>query len=67
MTAPEENQPKTTDTDQVVMRPGGDPDRRIAEEPRPQPDERTEVGAELEEEMRRSGLSREDFGEEEER
>ncbi|NKZ07475.1 hypothetical protein [Actinomadura latina] len=59
MTTPEENAPKTDDTDQVVMKPGGAPDR----EARDRPDTRTELGAELEDKMAEKGLSRDDFTE----
>lgn len=61
MTSPEENAPKTDDTDQVVMKPGGDPDRDPDQEPRRRPDTRTELGAELEDKMSEKGLSRDDF------
>jgi hypothetical protein len=63
MTTPEENQPKTDDTDQVVMKPGGDPERDPGQKPRPKPDDRTELGAELEGKMAEKGLSRDDFSE----
>ncbi|GAA1808075.1 hypothetical protein [Actinomadura chokoriensis] len=62
MTTPEENAPKTDDTDQVVMKPGGDPGRDVDQEkPRPGPDTRNELGAELEDKMAEKGLSRDDF------
>lgn len=61
MTSPEENAPKTDDTDQVVMKPGGDPDRDPDQEPKRRPDTRTELGAELEDKMSEKGLSRDDF------
>lgn len=48
MSTPEEINPKTEKTDQTLMRPGQDPDRRIDEEPPPATDDRTVVGAELE-------------------
>ncbi|MFG2090545.1 MULTISPECIES: hypothetical protein [unclassified Spirillospora] len=63
MTTPEENAPKTEDTDQVVMKPGGDRGRDPEQEPRPRPDDRTELGAELEEKLSEKGLSRDDFSE----
>ncbi|TDB94813.1 hypothetical protein [Actinomadura sp. 7K534] len=63
MTTPEENAPKTDDTDQVVMKPGGQPDRDPDEEPARRPDTRTELGAELEDKMSEKGLSRDDFSE----
>ncbi|MFB4307150.1 hypothetical protein [Actinomadura sp. GTD37] len=63
MTTPEENAPKTHDTDQVVAKPGGDPDRDPDREPRRRPDDRTELGAELEDKMAEKGLSRDDFSE----
>ncbi|MEO3824702.1 hypothetical protein [Actinomadura sp. B10D3] len=64
MTTPEENAPKTEDTDQVVMKPGGDPDRDPDQNPEPRrPDVRTELGAELEDKMAEKGLSRDDFTE----
>ncbi|MEU4825421.1 hypothetical protein AB0H37_26415 [Actinomadura sp. NPDC023710] len=53
MTTPEENAPKTEDTDQV------EPD----EERESRPDVRTELGAELEDKMAEKGLSRDDFSE----
>ncbi|WP_165978514.1 hypothetical protein [Actinomadura darangshiensis] len=56
MTTPEENVPKTEDTD---LRPGGDP----ARESESRPGERTELGAELEDKMSEKGLSRDDFAE----
>jgi hypothetical protein len=62
MTTPEENAPKTDDTDQVVMKPGGDPNGDAGrEKPRPGPDTRNELGAELEDQMAEKGLSRDDF------
>ncbi|TDC84172.1 hypothetical protein [Actinomadura sp. 7K507] len=63
MTTPEENQPKTDDTDQILMKPGGDPDRDPDQEPASRPDDRTELGAELEDRLSEKGLSREDFTE----
>ncbi|XRQ12570.1 hypothetical protein ACN3XK_17240 [Actinomadura welshii] len=63
MTTPEENAPKTDDTDQVVMKPGGNPDRDPDQEPRRKPDTRTELGAELEDKMSEKGMSRDDFSE----
>ncbi|GAA0561796.1 hypothetical protein [Actinomadura livida] len=63
MTTPEENAPKTDDTDQVVMKPGGQPDRDPDQEPARRPDTRTELGAELEDKMSEKGLSRDDFSE----
>ncbi|MGI5200796.1 hypothetical protein ACQEU6_04235 [Spirillospora sp. CA-108201] len=51
MTTPEENAPKTEDTDQVE--PG--------KEREPRSDARTELGAELEDKMAEKGLSRDDF------
>lgn len=59
MTTPEENAPKTDDTDQVVPAPGGDAER----ERRRRPDDRTELGAELADKMAEKGLSRDDFSE----
>lgn len=57
MTQPEENAPKTTDTDQVLPdareRGGGEA-----------PDDRTEMQAALEDEMERTNTSREDFSRE---
>ncbi|GGU06185.1 hypothetical protein [Actinomadura citrea] len=53
LTTPEENAPKTEDTDQV------EPD----EERESRPDVRTELGAELEDKMAEKGLSRDDFSE----
>ena len=61
MSSPEENAPKTDDTDHAVMTRGGDPDRERDREPRPRPDPRTELGAELEDKMSEKGLSRDDF------
>jgi hypothetical protein len=61
MTTPEENAPKTDDTDQVVMKPGDDPDRDPDQEPKPRPDTRTEMGAALADKMSEKGLSRDDF------
>ncbi|MGI5169894.1 hypothetical protein ACQEU3_36630 [Spirillospora sp. CA-253888] len=61
MTMPEENSPKTHDTDQVVMRPDGDPDRRASEEPERKPDTRPSLGAELEDKMAEQGISREEL------
>ncbi|WP_067474462.1 hypothetical protein [Actinomadura hibisca] len=61
MTTPEENNPKTRDADQVVTRPGGDPDRRAAEKPRRKPDTRPSLGAELEDKMAEQGISREEL------
>ena len=63
MTTPEENAPKTDDTDQVVMKPGGDPDRDPDQEPKRRPDTRTELGAELEDKLSEKGMSRDDFTE----
>ncbi|TDE34320.1 hypothetical protein [Actinomadura sp. 6K520] len=63
MTTPEENAPKTDDTDQVVMKPGGHPDRDPDQERGRRPDTRTELGAELEDRMSEKGLSRDDFSE----
>jgi hypothetical protein len=64
MTTPEENAPETDDTDQVVMEPGGDPNRDVEQEkPRRGPDTRYELGAELEDKMAEKGLSRDDFSE----
>ncbi|WP_018655598.1 hypothetical protein [Actinomadura flavalba] len=59
MTTPEENAPKTTDTDQVVFRPDGDPDQ----EPRTNPDsdDRPAVGAELRDRLAEKGLSEDDL------
>ncbi|MEV4004986.1 hypothetical protein [Actinomadura sp. NPDC049753] len=53
MTTPEENAPKTDDTDQV------EPDQERGK----RPDVRTELGAELEDKMAEKGLSRDDFSE----
>lgn len=53
LTTPEENAPKTEDTDQVK------PER----ERKTKPDVRTELGAELEDKMAEKGLSRDDFTE----
>ncbi|GAA1575357.1 hypothetical protein GCM10009678_67520 [Actinomadura kijaniata] len=61
MTTPEENRPKTGDTDQVVMRPGGDPDRRADQESGSEPDTRPSLGAELEDKMAERGVTREDL------
>lgn len=62
MTTPEENAPETDDTDQVAMEPGGAPERNAdREKPRPGPDTRNELGAELEDKMAEKGLSRDDF------
>ncbi|URM95154.1 hypothetical protein LUW76_12975 [Actinomadura madurae] len=58
MTTPEENAPKTSDTDQV-MNSDRDPDQNSE----PRPDVRTELGAELEDKMAEKGLSRDDFTE----
>ncbi|MCP9949581.1 hypothetical protein [Actinomadura madurae] len=58
MTTPEENAPKTWDTDQV-MNSDRDPDQNSE----PRPDVRTELGAELEDKMAEKGLSRDDFTE----
>ena len=55
MTTPEENARKTEDTDPVVL--GRAPDR----ERRERPDDRTDLGAELEDKMAEKGLSRDDF------
>lgn len=51
LTTPEENAPKTEDTDQVE--PG--------KKREPRSDTRTELGAELEDKMAEKGLSRDDF------
>ena len=61
MTTPEENTPKTDDTDQAVMKPGGNPGRDPGQEPGRKPDTRRELGAELEDRMAEKGLSRDDF------
>lgn len=53
LTTPEENAPKTEDTDQAE--PGQEGGKR--------PDVRTELGAELEDKMAEKGLSRDDFSE----
>lgn len=53
LTTPEENTPKTEETDQV------EPDQKRE----PRPDARTELGAELEDKMAEKGLSRDDFSE----
>ncbi|MFA1547716.1 hypothetical protein [Actinomadura chokoriensis] len=58
MTTPEENVPRTDDTDHVRKEPGGDPE---PEPDRRRPDERSDLGAELEAKMAEKGLSREDF------
>ncbi|MBB6121305.1 hypothetical protein [Nocardiopsis algeriensis] len=57
MTVPEESQPKTTDTDQVVETDHSD-------DPRGGPDVRNELEAELQDRMEEKDLSREDFGKE---
>ncbi|QXJ26595.1 hypothetical protein AGRA3207_003644 [Actinomadura graeca] len=62
MTTPEENAAKTEDTDQVVMKPGGD-SGQDADQAQPDPDVRPELGAELEDKMAEKGISRDDFGE----
>lgn len=49
MTQPEESAEKAPKTDDVVKRPGGDPDRRTAEEPPPPDGERTELRAAMDE------------------
>lgn len=54
MTMPEENAPKTHDTDQVL------PDSAPTE-PRERGEARTEMGIELEEAMSEAGVSREDL------
>ncbi len=51
---PEENRPKTRDTDQMLPEPEG----QAPKAPQPRPT----LGAELEDAMKRSGLAREDFG-----
>ncbi len=61
MSRPEENAPKTAKTDQTVMRPGGDPDRRADAEPRHEPDDRPAVGAALEDALEESGRNRDDL------
>ncbi|GGQ43436.1 hypothetical protein [Actinomadura coerulea] len=53
LTTPEENAPKTEDTDQV----------KPEQERKTKPDVRTELGAELEDKMAEKGLSRDDFTE----
>ncbi|MFD0902130.1 hypothetical protein [Actinomadura sediminis] len=63
MTTPEENSPKSEDTDQVVMKPGGNPDRDPDQEPARRPDVRNELGAELEDKMADKNLTRDDFTE----
>ncbi|NDU77445.1 hypothetical protein GWI34_33225 [Actinomadura sp. DSM 109109] len=55
LTTPEENAPKTEDTDQ-------EPKKRDRESEE-QPDVRNELGAELEDKMAEKGLSRDDFSE----
>ena len=45
MSQPEESAEKAPQTDDVVMRPDGDIDRRRDEEPSPPPGERTEMQA----------------------
>lgn len=65
MTTPEENAAKSDKTDQVVMRPGGDPDRRADEEPRRDPDTRPAVGAELQDAMERADIGRDEIAGEE--
>lgn len=57
MTTPEENTPKTDDTEQAGTRPDGNTEQ----EPRREPDTRRELGAELEDRMAEKGLSRDDF------
>ncbi|MGK5553559.1 hypothetical protein ACSNOI_18255 [Actinomadura kijaniata] len=61
MTMPEESRPKTHDTDQVVTRPDGDPERRADREPGSEPDTRPSLGAELEDKMAEQGMTREDL------
>ncbi|MES9542171.1 hypothetical protein AB0C21_34735 [Spirillospora sp. NPDC049024] len=61
MTTPEENAPKTDDTDQAARKPGGKSGRKSGREPERRPDVRTELGAELEDKMSEKGLSRDDF------
>jgi hypothetical protein len=61
MSRPEESGPKTGKTDQTLMRPGGDPDRRHDEEPRPKPDVRPAVGAALEDALEETGQNRDDI------
>ncbi|AAZ54141.1 hypothetical protein Tfu_0103 [Thermobifida fusca YX] len=56
VTTPEENRPKTRGTEQTLP----EPDVQAPKLPQPRPT----LGAELEDAMRRSGLSREDFGKE---
>ncbi|WP_141585833.1 hypothetical protein [Actinomadura sp. WMMA1423] len=63
MTTPEENAPKTDDTDQVEAKPGGKPGKDSGRKSERRPDVRTELGAELEEKMSEKGLSRDDFAE----
>ncbi|WP_198652833.1 hypothetical protein [Actinocorallia populi] len=54
MSTPEENAPKTHDTDQVLPQP--DEQAR-----RPRPKEETEMGAKLKEAMKDADLNREDL------
>jgi hypothetical protein len=61
MTTPEENAAKSDKTDQVVMRPEGDPDRRADQEPRREPDDRPAVGAELQDAMERAQVDPDDL------
>ena len=56
MTTPEENRPKTRDTDQTLP----ESDDQTPKPPKPRPT----LGAELEDAMKKSGVGREDFGEE---
>ncbi|MFA1542832.1 hypothetical protein [Actinomadura monticuli] len=59
MSRPEENAPKTDDTDRDAVEPDGGPDR----EAQRREGDRTELGAELADKMAEKGLSRDDFSE----
>ena len=52
MSQPEESQPKTDKTDDVLMRPGGNPRRRIDEVPPRSKDDQGRVQVEREGELR---------------
>ncbi|GAA3989598.1 hypothetical protein GCM10022630_38390 [Thermobifida alba] len=56
VTTPEENRPKTRVTDPTLPKA----DEQTPKPPQPRPT----LGAELEDAMRKSGVAREDFGEE---
>lgn len=52
MSQPEESQPKTDKTDDVLLRPGGDPQRRIEEVPARNKDDQGQVRVERDGELR---------------